>query len=179
MRIVPSPTGTLPVTIGVLAIGFSTPVATGAAVACPDRKVICMVGDGSAMYSVQALWTQARESLPVTTIVFANNTYNILKQEYSNMKAGPAPGPAALAMIDIDRPTIDWRAMAKSMHDVSDPRNASILINVNGELKRRGEALVSVFDSGFMLGDGVWEGLRIHGGGYRAGRGRRIHTGFH
>jgi branched-chain amino acid aminotransferase len=54
--------------------------------------------------------------------------------------------------------------MAQSMHDVSDPRNASILINVNGELKPRGEAVVSVFDSGFMLGDGVWEGLRIHRG---------------
>lgn len=54
--------------------------------------------------------------------------------------------------------------MAKSMHDVSDPRNASILINVNGELKSRAEAVVSVFDSGFMLGDGVWEGLRVHHG---------------
>src|SRR5690348_5943889 len=54
--------------------------------------------------------------------------------------------------------------MAKSMHDVSDPRNASILISVNGELKPRAEAVVSVFDSGFMLGDGVWEGLRVHKG---------------
>jgi branched-chain amino acid aminotransferase len=54
--------------------------------------------------------------------------------------------------------------MAKSMHDVSDPRNASILINVNGELRPRSEAVVSVFDSGFMLGDGVWEGLRVHKG---------------
>ncbi|HKU92138.1 MAG TPA: aminotransferase class IV [Sphingomicrobium sp.] len=54
--------------------------------------------------------------------------------------------------------------MAQSMHDVSDPRNASILINVNGELKPRPEAVVSVFDSGFMLGDGVWEGLRVHKG---------------
>jgi branched-chain amino acid aminotransferase len=54
--------------------------------------------------------------------------------------------------------------MAQSMHDVSDPRNASILINVNGELKPRAEAVVSVFDSGFMLGDGVWEGLRVHDG---------------
>ena len=50
------------------------------------------------------------------------------------------------------------------MHDVSDPRNTSILINVNGEMKPRAEATVSVFDSGFMLGDGVWEGLRIHQG---------------
>jgi len=54
--------------------------------------------------------------------------------------------------------------MAKSMHDVSDPRNLSILINVNGELKPRAEAAVSVFDSGFMLGDGVWEGLRVQAG---------------
>jgi branched-chain amino acid aminotransferase len=54
--------------------------------------------------------------------------------------------------------------MAQSMHDVSDERNASILIDVNGELKPRGEAVVSVFDSGFMLGDGVWEGLRVHKG---------------
>src|SRR5207253_8974250 len=53
-------------------IGFSTPVATGAAVACPDRKVLCMLGDGSAMYTLQSLWTQAREGLNVTTIVFAN-----------------------------------------------------------------------------------------------------------
>jgi len=54
--------------------------------------------------------------------------------------------------------------MSKSLHDVSDPRNASILINVNGELKPRAEAMVSVFDSGFMLGDGVWEGLRVQRG---------------
>jgi branched-chain amino acid aminotransferase len=54
-----------------------------------------------------------------------------------------------------------------SMHDVSDPRNATILINVNGELKPRNEAVVSVFDSGFMLGDGVWEGLRLHDGKLR------------
>ena len=54
--------------------------------------------------------------------------------------------------------------MSKSMHDVSDPRNATILINVNGELKPRADAVVSVFDSGFMLGDGVWEGLRVHKG---------------
>ncbi len=96
-------------------IGYSTPVATGAALACPDRRTICMVGDGSAMYTIQSLWTQAREQLPVTTIIFANNTYNILKAEYTNMGAGSTIGPRALSMIDIDNPTIDWRAMAKSM----------------------------------------------------------------
>ncbi len=95
-------------------IGYGTPVATGAALACPDRRVFCMVGDGSAMYTIQSLWTQAREGLDITTIIFANNSYAILKQEYANMGAG-APGPQALAMIDIDRPSIDWLAMARSM----------------------------------------------------------------
>ncbi len=95
-------------------IGYGTPVATGAALACPDRRVFCMVGDGSAMYTIQSLWTQAREELNITTIIFANNSYAILKQEYANMGAG-APGPQAMAMIDIDRPRIDWQAMAKSM----------------------------------------------------------------
>ncbi|MDR5759182.1 acetolactate synthase large subunit [Caballeronia sp. LZ035] len=95
-------------------IGYATPVATGASLACPDRRVFCMVGDGSAMYTIQSLWTQARESLNVTTIIFANNSYAILKAEYANMGAG-APGERALSMIDIDKPRIDWLAMAKSM----------------------------------------------------------------
>ncbi|BEU98717.1 acetolactate synthase large subunit (plasmid) [Acidovorax sp. DW039] len=95
-------------------IGYATPVATGAALACPDRRVFCMVGDGSAMYTIQSLWTQAREELNVTTIIFANNSYAILKAEYANMGAG-TPGARALSMIDIDRPRIDWLAMAKSM----------------------------------------------------------------
>jgi acetolactate synthase-1/2/3 large subunit len=95
-------------------IGYATPVATGAALACPDRRVFCMVGDGSAMYTIQSLWTQARESLNITTIIFANNSYAILKAEYANMGAG-APGPQALAMIDIDRPSINWVSMANSM----------------------------------------------------------------
>jgi acetolactate synthase-1/2/3 large subunit len=95
-------------------IGYSTPVATGAAIACPDRRVFCMVGDGSAMYTIQSLWTQAREGLNVTTIIFANHSYAILKTEYANMGAG-VPGDRSLSLIDIDRPRIDWLAMAKSM----------------------------------------------------------------
>jgi acetolactate synthase-1/2/3 large subunit len=95
-------------------IGYGTPVATGAALACPDRRVFCMVGDGSAMYTIQSLWTQAREGLNVTTIVFANNSYQILKTEFANMGFG-TPGPRALSMIDIDKPRIDWVAMGKSM----------------------------------------------------------------
>jgi acetolactate synthase I/II/III large subunit len=95
-------------------IGYSPPMATGAALACPDRRTFCMTGDGSAMYTIQALWTQAREQLPITTIIFANNSYNILKAEYANMGAG-TPSERALTMIDIGNPSIDWQAMAKSM----------------------------------------------------------------
>lgn len=95
-------------------IGYATPVATGAALACPDRRVFCLVGDGSAMYTIQSLWTQAREGLNVTTVIFANRSYAILKAEFANMGAG-TPGARALAMIDIDRPSINWLAMASSM----------------------------------------------------------------
>ncbi len=95
-------------------IGFGTPVATGAAIACPDRRVFCLVGDGSAMYTIQSLWTQAREGLNITTVIFANRSYQILKHEYAAMGFG-APGPKALEMMEIDKPTIDWVAMAKSM----------------------------------------------------------------
>ena len=83
-------------------IGFSTPVATGAAVACPDRKVICMVGDGSAMYTLQSLWTQAREGLNVLTIVFANRIYQILRGEFDGVGAGE-PGQRAHGHAE-DRP---------------------------------------------------------------------------
>src|SRR5437899_9312321 len=95
-------------------IGFSTPVATGAAVACPDRKVICMVGDGSGMYTFQSLWTQAREGLDVVTIVFANRIYQILRGEFDGVGAGE-PGKRAQDMLKIDRPTIDFVALAKGM----------------------------------------------------------------
>jgi acetolactate synthase-1/2/3 large subunit len=95
-------------------IGFSPPVATGAAVACPDRKVICMVGDGSAMYTIQALWTQAREGLNVVTIVFANRIYQILRGEFDGVGAGE-PGKRALDMLKIDNPTIDFVGLAKGM----------------------------------------------------------------
>src|SRR3954469_8638328 len=95
-------------------IGFSTPVATGAAVACPDRKVICMVGDGSAMYTLQSLWTQAREGLNVVTIVFANKIYQILRGEFDGVGAGE-PGQRAQDMLKIDRPTLDFVSLAKGM----------------------------------------------------------------
>ena len=91
-------------------IGFSTPLA----IACPDRKVITMVGDGSAMYTIQSLWTQARENLDIVTIVFANRIYQILRGEFDNVGAGE-PGQRANDMLRLDRPTLDFVAMAKGM----------------------------------------------------------------
>ncbi len=94
-------------------IGRALPEATGAAVACPDRKVLCITGDGSALYTVQALWTQARENLDVVTVVYANRTYAILHTELLNV--GATPGPKAHDMFDLDRPEIDWVKMSESM----------------------------------------------------------------
>jgi acetolactate synthase I/II/III large subunit len=96
------------------AIGIGLPLATGAAVACPDRKVICLQADGSAMYTVQALWTQAREGLDLTTLLLNNRSYAILKQELTNFGAGDA-GRRALDMMELDRPALDWVGLARGM----------------------------------------------------------------
>jgi len=96
------------------AIGIGLPLATGAAVACPDRKVICLQADGSAMYTVQALWTQARDGLDVTTILLNNRSYAILKHELANLGAGDA-GRGALDMMELDRPALDWVGLARGM----------------------------------------------------------------
>lgn len=95
-------------------IGQALPVATGAAIARPDAKVVCLSGDGGAMYTVQALWTQARERLDVTTVIFANNSYGILNVEMARMGFS-APGPGARAMLDLHDPVIDWQAVGRSM----------------------------------------------------------------
>jgi len=95
-------------------IGLGMPLATGAAVACPDRKVVSLQADGSAMYTVQALWTQAREGLDITTVLFSNRTYQILRGELANVGAGN-PGRKALDMLDLGRPDIDWVGLAKSL----------------------------------------------------------------
>ena len=102
------------------AIGQGLPNAVGAAIACPDRKVIALAGDGSAMYTIQALWTMAREKLDVTVLVFANRSYNILRGELANVGAG-APGVRATDMLTLDRPDLDWQALAKG-HGVESGR---------------------------------------------------------
>lgn len=94
------------------AIGWGLSGAVGAAVACPDRKVFAFIGDGSAMYTVQALWTMARENLDVTVVIFANRSYRILRGELANM-GGPEAGDNAKRMLDLDRPFLDWVSLAK------------------------------------------------------------------
>jgi len=95
------------------AIGDGLPVATGAAVAGGERRVISLQADGSAMYSLQSLWTQAREQLPCTTILLNNRKYNILIGEYKNV--GATPGPTAMGMLDLSNPDIDWVKLANSL----------------------------------------------------------------
>ena len=95
-------------------IGYGIPAATGAAVACPDRRVISLQGDGAGMYTVQGLWTQAREGLNVTTIILANRKYSILQIEFARVGAHN-PGPKAMSMLDLGNPDLDWVALAGGM----------------------------------------------------------------
>lgn len=96
------------------AIGAGLPLATGAAIgAGGQRRVINLQADGSAMYSLQALWTQARERLPVTTILLNNRKYSILIGEYHAV--GATPGPTAMSMLDLSNPNLDWVKLANGM----------------------------------------------------------------
>jgi acetolactate synthase-1/2/3 large subunit len=102
----------MPVTGG--SIGQGLPVAVGAAFACPDRKVLALEADGSGMYTLQSLWTMARERLDVTTVIFANRKYQILEIEMR--RTGTASfGTAAQEMMDIGRPDLDWVKLAEGM----------------------------------------------------------------
>jgi acetolactate synthase-1/2/3 large subunit len=95
------------------AIGGGMPLATGAAVGAPGRRVINLQADGSAMYTVQSLWTQARERLDVTTVLLSNRKYQILLGELANV--GANPGRTALEMMDLGNPDLNWAGMAQAM----------------------------------------------------------------
>jgi acetolactate synthase-1/2/3 large subunit len=97
------------------AIGYGIPAAVGAAVAAPDRPVLCLESDGSAMYTISGLWTQARENLDVTTVIYNNGAYDILRLELQRVGAGATPGPKALDLLDISRPTMDFVKIAEGM----------------------------------------------------------------
>jgi len=97
-------------------IGWGLPAAVGAAVACPERKVVCLEGDGSAMYTIQALWTMAREHLDVTVVIFNNSKYSVLEMEFGRTGArGGKPGPNAASVLAIGDPTLDFVALAGGM----------------------------------------------------------------
>ena len=96
------------------AIGQGLPVAVGAAVACPDRPVIALEADGSSMYTIQSLWTMAREQLDVTVVIFNNRSYAILNMELDRVGAGQ-PGPKARAQLDLARPELDFVSIGNGM----------------------------------------------------------------
>ncbi|MBK9178019.1 MAG: acetolactate synthase large subunit [Acidimicrobiales bacterium] len=95
------------------AIGQGLPVALGAAVACPDRPVLALEADGSAMYTLQALWTMAREGLDVTTLVLNNRSYAVLDMELG--RVGAEPGPVATGLFDLSHPPLDFVRLAQGM----------------------------------------------------------------
>lgn len=96
------------------AIGQGLPAAVGAAIACPQRPVFALIGDGTSMYTIQALWTMAREQLNVTTIIFNNATYSVLNIEIERVGAVEA-GPKAKSQLDISNPVIDFARLAQGM----------------------------------------------------------------
>lgn len=96
------------------ALGQGLPCAAGAAIACPDRPVIALQADGSGMYTVQALWTHARESLNVTTVLCSNRSYRVLQIELARV-GETTPGPASKGLLDLSSPILDWVRLAEGM----------------------------------------------------------------
>ena len=133
------------------AIGQGGPCSVGAALACPDKRVLAMLGDGGAAYTIQALWTQARENQDVTTVIFANNSYNILDVEYGRLGVTEV-GEIAASLFDIGNPSIDWVALARgfgvpggkadtgeelcTLLEKSYATPGPFIIQANGEIKR-------------------------------------------
>ncbi len=144
------------------AIGDGMPLSTGAAVACPDRRVVTLQADGSGMYSLQALWTQARENLNVTTVLLANRSYAILKYEFRNVGAHRQSaqrlsqsdsnqgaidgGQTARDLMDLDRPVLDWVSLARGMgvEAVQVRTNDQLLLALQQSFASSGPRLIEV-----------------------------------
>ena len=127
------------------AIGYGLPCAVGAAVACPDRKVLTLQADGSGMYTLQSLWTMAREGLDVTVVIFANRGYQILRLEMAAVGVTER-GQNARAMFDIVGPELDWVALAKG-HGVDGVRVTDMdqfAAAFGGAMQRKGPYLIEV-----------------------------------
>ena len=124
------------------AIGLGIPMATGAAVACPDRKVVNLQADGSGLYTSQSLWTQARENLDVLTVIFANRSYAILRGELAGV--GANPGRKALDMLSLDNPPVDWVSLARGygVEAVRAGDLAELVAAFKAGLSRRGPFLI-------------------------------------
>ncbi len=127
------------------AIGQCLPAAVGAAVACPERKVLALSGDGSAMYTLQSLWTMAREGLDVCVVIFANRTYKILHGELVNVGVADV-GRNVSRMFDMVEPSLDWVALAQG-HGVTTVRAVTadeFVTAFAGAMDRRGPFLIEV-----------------------------------
>ena len=116
------------------AIGIGLPLAAGAGIASPDRKIVGLQADGSAMYTVQALWTMARENIDATIVIYANRAYRILQGEMTAMGVRE-PGRVAKDMFGLDRPDLDWVSIAKGM-------------GVEGEKVEETESFIDAFQRG-------------------------------
>lgn len=128
-------------------IGYGLPASIGAAVACPDRKVVCLQGDGGAMYTIQSLWTMARENLDICIVIFANRRYQILQIELDRVGA-QSMTKKTLDMLDISNPDIDFVKMAESMGvkanraSTAEEFNALLSVAMNEQGPRLIEAMV-------------------------------------
>ncbi|WP_321471784.1 acetolactate synthase large subunit [uncultured Paludibaculum sp.] len=131
----------LPVTGG--SIGQGLPVAVGAALACPDRKVIALEADGSGLYTPQSLWTMAREHLDVTVVIFANRRYRILDVEMKRTGT-TVIGPRADELVDLTRPDIDWRKLGESfgVESVSATSTSEFVDHLRAAMNRKGPFLI-------------------------------------
>jgi benzoylformate decarboxylase len=95
-------------------IGWGLPAAIGVKLALPDRPVVALIGDGSAMYSIQGLWTAAREKLNIVFVIINNYSYRILKQRTNAMRGHAAQTDNYVAM-DLDRPRVDFCSVARGL----------------------------------------------------------------
>ncbi len=127
------------------AIGQGLPVAVGAAIACPDRQVFALVGDGSAMYTIQALWTMAREQLNIITVVFNNRSYAILNMELERVGADTV-GPIAKSQLDLSTPALDFVAMGNGLgvHSVRAANCEQLNVALDFALAHAGPHLIEV-----------------------------------
>ena len=140
-------------------IGQGLPISVGAAIACPDQKVVCLHGDGGAMYTLQSLWTQAREKLDVVTIIFANKRYCIL--EIEAMRTGVAENASAemSAMTEIGNPDIDWVALSTGMGvpatraETAEEFETQFKAAIEGKGPRLIEAVIDPVTGGVSWGD--------------------------